>query len=51
MEKRSEILTSSLAFDQYDKILDLKKGQEVTISPLVSRELHRQAYMTRNFEL
>lgn len=50
LEKRSEILDSNLAFDQYDQILDLKNGQEVTVSPLVSRLLHRQAYMTRNFE-
>jgi len=32
LEKRSEILDSNLAFDQYDQILDLKNGQEVSKS-------------------
>ena len=37
------------AFDKYDDLLDLKKGEVIVAgTPLTSLELHKMAYFTRN---
>lgn len=37
------------AFDKYENLLDLKKGETVVCgTPITSLELHKMAYFTRN---
>lgn len=46
---QTEPLKQEEAFDKYDDLLDLRKGEMILAgTPIVSLELHKMAYFTRN---